>query len=187
VGWKLAFGIPAVEHVQGGMPMLGYLTTATQLPPGGTFRCQPSVDLRFETELAVQVAAADAEGSYHAVGAVAVALEIVNVGQPQHDLEDVTTENVLHKAFALGPQTNCPIKSLDATASVNGLDVERATQTPQIRQALAQAARLLETAEERLTPGDWLLCGSLTHTTCRPGDSITAAISEIGAVTLTLI
>lgn len=53
IGWKLAFGIPAIERATGGAPLVGYLTSATQLTPGSTFPVGAVGDgLRAETELA---------------------------------------------------------------------------------------------------------------------------------------
>src|SRR3954454_11774416 len=82
VGWKLAYDIPEVDEVTGGEPVIGYLTTATLIEPGGIFR-GASPDLRAETELAIEV------GDGGGVGALGVALELVDVSRPPYEMEAI--------------------------------------------------------------------------------------------------
>src|SRR3954469_5903267 len=90
VGWKLAYGIAEVEELAGDEPVVGHLTSATLLPPGGAYHARADRELRVETELAVEV------GEGGAIAGLAVALEVVDVGRPPHGARALVAANVLH-------------------------------------------------------------------------------------------
>jgi hypothetical protein len=84
VGWKIALGIDEVEALVGSDPVLGHITTATLLEPGGTVAGSPAIRrLRAETELAVEV------GPDETVARLAVALDIVETGRPPNGLAEI--------------------------------------------------------------------------------------------------
>src|SRR4051812_35498913 len=98
VGWKLAYGIEEIEALAGDEPVIGHLTTATLIEPGGTYRGAGAEGvLRGETELAVEV------GEGGEIAGLAVALEVVDVGRPPDSAEGLVAANVLHRAVAFGP------------------------------------------------------------------------------------
>jgi len=74
VGWKAALAMPEIETLIGPQPVVGHLTTATQLEPGGTYR-GGGVALRAETEVVIVV------GEDGGPSAYGVGLEIVDVGR----------------------------------------------------------------------------------------------------------
>jgi 2-keto-4-pentenoate hydratase len=53
--------------------------------------------------------------------------------------------------------------------------------------AVRAIARLLAAAGERLSAGDQILAGSLTHVPVAPGDHIVATIDELGTLDATII
>jgi methenyltetrahydromethanopterin cyclohydrolase len=54
VGWKL--GVGDAERIGAG-PVIGHLTSATQLEPGAAFRAEGAVDLRADAEVALLLGA----------------------------------------------------------------------------------------------------------------------------------
>jgi 2-keto-4-pentenoate hydratase len=157
VGWKLAYDIPEIDEVTGGEPVIGYLTSATVIEPGGTFRAA-SANLRAETELAIEI------GPDSGVGALGVALELVDVSRPPHEMEAIVAANVFHRGAAFGPMRR---------RSVAGMDPES---------AIDSVAVLLDAVGERLVPGDRVLAGGLTHDPVEPGGTARASIEGLGSV-----
>jgi 2-keto-4-pentenoate hydratase len=190
VGWKLAFGIDSIEAVQGDVPMLGHLTSRTELPNQGSFQGGGATELGFDTELAIQVARRvepeeEDRKLAAAVGAVAVALELVDLDAPQDDLVRVIENNVMHQAFVLGKPSPPRITGeLTAAALVDGREVERATKTPDLVAGIRHAARLLGSVGEALVPGDWILTGSLTQAPCGRRTTVSASIIGLDTVTM---
>jgi 2-keto-4-pentenoate hydratase len=177
VGWKAAWDMAEVEALIGeGELVIGHLTSATQLEPGGTYR-GGGVAVRAETEVAI-LAAADG-----GVAALGVGLEIVDVGVEPRALEESVAGNVLHRAFALGPVG--PLGD-EATMTVNGEVRARAPVTGDHAATLRAVARWLTAAGERLEPGDVVFAGSLNHVPVASGDHVEAAISGLGAVGATI-
>jgi 2-keto-4-pentenoate hydratase len=119
---------------------------------------------RFDSS-SVRELRAETEVAVRAGGGQAVALELVDVARPPDDLEGIVAGNVAHRAFVLGPER-------DAVGDYG----------PVVR----TAAALLETAGERLEPGDWVLSGSITHDPVGPGDAATAAVDGLGTVSVTI-
>jgi 2-oxo-3-hexenedioate decarboxylase len=192
VGWKLAFGIEAIERVRGARPLLGYLTSASRLPDGGVYHAPSGYGgLRFEAEVAVHVAEQvdpemDDSEIVAAADAIAAALEIVNLAQPEDGLVRVVENNVLHEAFVLGdprPLTR-PDVSVTAVSAVDGREARRTTVAPPLVAGLREAAALLNEHGEALEPGDWLMTGSMAQTECVPGTRSSVSISGLGELSV---
>jgi 2-keto-4-pentenoate hydratase len=108
VGWKIGLDIEAVEAVIGADPVIGYLTSATVIESGDAYSASASRQLRAETELAIAVGdnvpgEVDLDRAREAIAGCAVALELVDVARPPHELEGIVEANVYHVAVALGP------------------------------------------------------------------------------------
>ena len=177
VGWKAAWHMAEVEALIGDRELvIGHLTTATQLEPGGTYR-GGGVAMRAETEVVIL---AGADGGVAALG---LGLEIVDVGVEPRAIEESVAGNVLHRAFALGPVG--PLGD-EATMTVNGEVRHRAPVTGDHAATLRSVARWLTAAGERLEPGDAVFAGSLNHVPVAPGDRVEAAISGLGYVSATI-
>jgi 2-keto-4-pentenoate hydratase len=177
VGWKLAFGIDAIEEVLGDEPGIGYLTSATQFVDGEPFSAEGTRNLCAETEIAVVV------GPGSSIAGLTVALELVDVGRTQDDLREVVEENVLHCAFALGPAVAIDDASeLVASLTIDGRFRDEVTVRRDFEEHLRQATRVLEAVGERLAPGDRLLTGSLIAVPVAPGERVTAAVTGLGSV-----
>jgi 2-keto-4-pentenoate hydratase len=182
VGWKLAYGIAEIEELAGEEPVVGHLTSATLLPPGGRYRgASADRELRVETELAVEV------GEGGAIAGLLVALEVVDVGRPPHGAQALVAANVLHRAVAFGrtrPGAGAPAGP--ARLLIGGELREEAPVRGDPAAVVATTARLLAAIGERLEPGDRILAGSSCHVPAAPGDAVVAEIAGLGAVAATM-
>jgi len=182
VGWKLAYGIAEGEELAGDEPVVGHLTSATLLAPGGAHhRASADRELRVETELAVEV------GEGGAIAGLAVALEVVDVGRPPHGARALATANVLHRAVAFGatrPGAGAP--GGPARLLIGGGLREEAPVRGDPAAVVAATARLLAAVGERLEPGDRILAGSSCHVPAAPGDAVLAEVAGLGSVAATI-
>jgi 2-oxo-3-hexenedioate decarboxylase len=181
VGWKLAYGIEEIAALVAEEPVVGHITTATVIEPGGTYRgAHADRELRVETELAVEVS----DGG--AIAGLAVALEIVDVGRPPHSAEGLVAANVLHRAVAFGPTRSEAAPTGPARLLIGGEAREEAPVRGDPAAVVAATGRLLEAVGERLEPGDLILAGSSCHVPAAPGDAVVAEIAGLGAVAATI-
>lgn len=190
VGWKLGMG--EGERIGAG-PVVGHLTTATQLEPCGAYRLEGAVDLRADAEVAVLLGAdVDPEtGLAAAAAAIAgygAALELLDLGAPPPgDPERIVATNIWHRAFALDP--------LDRPAPPDGaqgrllIDGEVCAGGPLAKDCpgLVQAtANLLGAVGERLQAGDCLITGSIVQVPIGRGDEVTAELGPLGQAHLSI-
>src|ERR671932_618645 len=96
IGWKVALGIGEVERLVGAHPVIGYLTSATELPSGARHSATGAAELCVDAELAVRISGDGGISGY------AAALELVDLRQGRGSVESVLRANVLHRAFVLG-------------------------------------------------------------------------------------
>jgi len=180
VGWKLGGGIAEIDSVTGGRPAIGHLTSATQLTDGSTY-AGGGTALHADTEVVVEL------GEDRDIVAAGVALEIVDIARPPHDLEGIVAGNVFHRAFALGPLMPWPGRFDGAARSIVDGEVRaEARADDDHAEIVATAAELLAAVGERLRPGDRILTGSVTQVAVAPGDEIAAEIDGLGRVALTI-
>jgi 2-keto-4-pentenoate hydratase len=189
VGWKIGGDIPEVDEISGGMPAIGYLTSASLLPGGGVYRGSAAAGLHADTEVVIQLGrdvdvAADAAA---AIAGLAVGLEVVDLGRPPGDLEGIIAANVFHRAFALGEPTPVTLP-LDAEARsvMNGQIRETGSVRGDYAETVRMVARLLGAVDERLRAGDLILSGSVTQVGVAAGDKVRAEIDGLGSVALTV-
>jgi 2-keto-4-pentenoate hydratase len=182
VGWKLAYGIAEVEELAGDEPVVGHLTSATLLPPDGSYHgASADRELRVETELAVEV------GEGGAIAGLAVALEVVDVGRPPHGAQALVAANVLHRAVAFGAtRAGATTPAGPARLLIGGDLREEAAVRGDPAAVVAATARLLAAVGERLEPGDRILAGSSCHVPAAPGDAVVAEIAGLGTVAATI-
>jgi 2-keto-4-pentenoate hydratase len=157
--------------------VVGYLTSATLLGPGGEFDGRAATELRADAELAIEI------GRELEPVAFGAALELVDVARPPHDFESIVGGNIWHRGVVFGPlRREPPPDFIDAEIRINGAPAD-ANRTPVDPGAAAQvAAELLAAAGERLEPDDRIICGSLVQVPVAPGDEVTAALGELGEV-----
>jgi 2-keto-4-pentenoate hydratase len=189
VGWKL--GVGERERI-GGSIAVGYLTTATLLESGGTYRDdRHGDDLRMDVEIAVELADdVDPHGGVaaarNAIGGYGAALEIVDLAPVLGNAEAIVATNVFHRGVAFAPGRPALPKPVRATARVNGTDRGVADAALPLVDHLATAAQILNAVGERLARGDRIITGSLVQVAVASGDDVVADLGALGAVRLTI-
>jgi len=189
VGWKL--GIGDRESIGPG-PVIGHLTSATQLDPASTFPATGAMALHADAEVAVQVGRAvdpgsDLAGAREAIAGFGSALELVDLGGPPDDPQGVVAANVFHRAFALGPlDAQPPADRVEGRLIVNGETRVAATAARDFPETVRAVAALLGAMGERLEAGDVLITGSVVQLPVDPGDEVIANMGQLGRVGLTV-
>jgi 2-keto-4-pentenoate hydratase len=175
VGWKIGRGlVEGEEHLE---PVIGYLTSATLLEPGGVFDSAGTTQLSVDAEVAIEIGG-DARAQRYGA-----ALELVDVTRPPDDFETIVAENIWHRAVAFGPwSADAPPDTFDVRAFVNGAVREAASARADADETVAIAARLLGAVGERLEPGDRIIAGSLVHVPVARGDDVVVDLGQLGRV-----
>jgi 2-keto-4-pentenoate hydratase len=200
VGWKIGINVPPVQRQLGlDAPVVGYLTSATELAPGserslaGTTR--PAIEPEVAIHLGEPVAAgADAAAVRSAIAGLGAAIELVDVDLPFEDLELIVAGNVFHRGVVFGPpdasRAGGSLEGLRVRVTRNGAeeavaDVAQAGEDPV--EIVRHVTGLLAPLGVSLQPGDRIIAGSLTAPLpVAPGDSIGVEIDPIGSISLTL-
>jgi 2-keto-4-pentenoate hydratase len=179
VGWKIGLNVPEVQQQLGlREPVIGHLTSATQLDSGGEYAGREAVALRAEPEVAIEVGPGDA------IAGLAAAIELVDVGRPPSDLQSILAANIFHRGFVLGPsQPAFPAEGVAAELSVNGEVRAEAPAPDDFTEVVLLVAKLLEASGERLHEGDRIIAGSLTPPVeVGPGDHVVVDLGRLGRV-----
>jgi len=170
--------VPGEEKLE---PVLGHLTSATRLRPGGVYRVSAPGDLRADAELAIEIGADGRPARYGA------ALELVDVARPPDDFETIVAGNVWHRAFSLSPLRRQPAPELvRAEVRVDGEPAGAAEARVDPVETARIAGELLAAVGERLEPGDRIIAGSILQVPVQPGAEVVADLGELGAVGLKL-
>jgi 2-keto-4-pentenoate hydratase len=188
VGWKLGMGDR--ERIGSG-PVLGHLTSATRLEPGGVYRAGAAGRLSADAEIALEIGrdvdpGADSETIRRAVAGFGAALELVDLGG-RDDPEQIVAANVFHRAFALGsPRPALPAARVEARLIVNGRVRASAHAPSDVTDRVAAAAQVLGAMGEQLRAGDQIITGSVVQVPVEPGDEVVADLGPLGRVGLAI-
>jgi 2-oxo-3-hexenedioate decarboxylase len=190
VGWKLGTG--EGERIGPG-PVIGHLTTATQLQPGAVYLAAGAVDLRADAEVALRLGAdvapdADRHTAAAAIAGFGAALELVDLGAPSPgDAERIVATNVWHRAFTLGSvDRRPPGDEAEGQLIANGEVRASAPMSRDFPDLVRAVARLLGAVGERLQAGDRLITGSVVQVPVEPGDEVVADLGPLGRVAATV-
>lgn len=192
VGWKMGRGIEEVEALMGAAPVIGHLTTLTQLEPGAVHDARGAGALRAEAELALVVGDdvppdAELRSARAAIAGLAVALELVDVGPPRGDVERVLANNAFHRAFALGPvEPAGTTAGRAAKVVVDGAVRGTGELLDEYADTIRDAAAVLGALGERLLAGDVVIAGSAVHVPVSAGEQVSAQIEGLGRVGATV-
>jgi 2-keto-4-pentenoate hydratase len=172
VGWKL--GVGERERI-GTRPVVGYLTSASQLSQGGSYRPTSGSLLHADAEVALEV------GKDGEVGGFGTALELVDLAGTD-SAEEIVAANVFHRAVVFGPigPTN-PAATLGRLI-VNG-EVRAHAPVPDddYARVVDEVARLLAAVGECLLPGDRLITGAVVQVPVAVGDHVIADLGRLGS------
>jgi 2-keto-4-pentenoate hydratase len=162
-------------------PVIGHLTSATQLDSEAVYRPEGAVALHADAEVALAL------GENGAITGYGTALELVDLGAAPDDAEGIVATNVFHRAFALGPlDRSLPANGVAGRLVVNGQLRASASASPDFAGLVASVAELLGEMGERLQPGDRLITGSVVQVPVGPGDEVAADLGELGRVELVI-
>jgi 2-keto-4-pentenoate hydratase len=189
VGWKLGLG--EGERIGRG-PVVGHLTSATELRPGSTFCARSAVALKADAEIGLELAAdiypdAERDAALEAIAGYGAALEMVDLGPPAAGPEQVVAANVYHRAFAFGPLVRSwPVAGVDASLIVNGECRASGVAVHDIADLVCSVAAILGFMGERLQAGDRMIMGSIVQVSVSPDDEVIAELGGLGRVQLTV-
>jgi len=176
VGWKL--GVGDRERIGDG-PVIGHLTSASRLVPGGVYHGPPG-DLVADAEVAVLI------GADGAIAGYAAALEICDLAG-EDPPEAIVAANVFHRAFALaGTVERLPEGGVEGGLVVEGELRASAQSAAGFSDGVRAAADLLREMGEELRPGDWIITGSVVQVPIEPDDEVLADLGPLGRVGLTI-
>jgi 2-keto-4-pentenoate hydratase len=179
VGWKVALGIEEAERRIGAQPVVGYLTSATQLRSGARHSATGAGRLCVDAELAVEI------GRDGATVGFAAALELVDLQQGRGRLESVLHANVLHRAFVLGPSHS--ERAGAAAVHVDGALRAEGDVDFDVEERVAAVAYWLSALGERLEPGDRIITGSIVQVPVEPGDEVSLEMGELDRLEVSIV
>jgi hypothetical protein len=166
-----------VDELTGDEPTIGYLTSASQLEPGGVYTATGAVALHADTEVVVEL------GHGGTIAGLRAGLELVDLAPPPGGVEGIVAANVLHRAFALGPLV--PVTGpAEARSVVNGHALRLGRTADDHAETVRTVSSQLSALGERLRPGDLIFSGSVTQVALEPGDEVAAEIDGLGRVSL---
>jgi 2-keto-4-pentenoate hydratase len=180
VGWKIGLNIPEVQEQLGiDEPVLGHLTSATVVEPGGEYHAAGATKLMAEPEVAIEL------GDDQKIAGLAAAIELVDTGRPPRGegVEGIVADNIFHSAVVLGPSRPTPPgDGVHATVFVNGEERASAEMADDLAEVVLVASRRLEEAGEKLRSGDRIIAGSITPQVgpLSPGDHLTVEVAGLG-------
>src|SRR4051794_40467749 len=181
IGWKVGAGDR--ERIGPG-PVVGHLTSATLLRPGATYDAEGIVALHADAEVYVQLArdVADGDDVAGAIGGYGAALELVDLGPPDHAAAIVTT-NVFHRAVAFGPlHASLPHERVEGRLVVNGVQRDAATDEQHHEAPIRAIARPPAAGGGQVRAGDRIITGSVVQIPPEPGDEVRADLGILGSV-----
>ncbi len=197
VGWKVGLTSPAIQRQFGfAEPVFGCLLADGRKASGHVFGAGELIEPGFEVELCFRMRAAlageaDLDRVREAVEVCHPALEIIETrGDFRAQLHLALADNAQQKAFVLGaPVPLTPALDLprvEARVWINGEEVASGRGDGVLGNPLnsvAWLARKLGEFGRALREGDYVMSGSFTRQfPLRPGDSVRADFSGIGAV-----
>ena len=189
VGWKIGLNIPEVQARLGiRAPVIGHLTTASLVEPGGEFSAHGTANLVAEAEVAVRMgrdvpAEASEDEARDAIAGLAPAIELVDVASDRQDVQAIVAGNVFHRGVVLGsPQPAFPAEGVRATISLDGEERAAADAPDDFAEAVTVTARLLGSAGETLRAGDWIISGAVTVAAVASPGVVTVDLGQLGSL-----
>jgi 2-keto-4-pentenoate hydratase len=183
--WAGSSGLGNRERIGAG-PVVGHLTSATQLEPGGIYRLEGGVALHADAEVGIQFGRdvpsdADTDSITAAIAGYRPALELVDLSTPPDDPESIVAANGFHRAFTLGsmaPQR--PPGATEGQLIVNGDSRATAPVAHDFAELMQSVAVLLGTLGEQLQAGDCVITGAIVQLPIQRGDTVIAALGPLG-------
>src|SRR5581483_2541449 len=164
IGWKIGLNDPGVQRrlgLEGNV--VGYLTDASLIAPGGRHSLAGGRMVCVEPEVAVHVGRdvpgdANRETARAAIAALGVAIEVIDVDRPFDDLEAIVAANIFHRAVMLGPPVpgaslaNATGRALHDGRALGAIDLDAVADT--LPELVRFVAHWLARAGQLLRVGD---------------------------------
>ncbi|MBN8867804.1 MAG: fumarylacetoacetate hydrolase family protein [Solirubrobacterales bacterium] len=189
LGWKSGFGTEgAMGLLEIRQPLVGFLTSATLIDSGSVVDVSEWAMPLIEPEVAVRLEAevgpgASPEQAAEAIGAVAPAIELVDLGSID-SVADILAGNIFHRRVILGEFQALGDSALDAVriaVTANGTKGEPSDPRQVIGDLGAVVAALADQADlagARFEPGDIVITGAaVPPAPLQSGDSFEAELS----------
>jgi 2-keto-4-pentenoate hydratase len=194
LGWKIGLNTAEAQEKLGiPDPVIGFLTTATQLEPGASRSVADLDKPLIEPEVCVRLrrpveAGAQPDEALAAIQSLGPAIELVDLPAPPDDVEAAVAGNVFHRGVVLGPhREDAAVSGVEAVVRVGGEERQSAQAEVDLAATISLVADLLGSAGELLEAGDVIICGSLTPPVpVTAGDEVVADLGPLGAVELKL-
>lgn len=188
LGWKIGLNLSAVQrHLGIDAPVVGYLTTATQLSAGDPVHVGEMGNPRLEPEIAIWLSAdlpeaVDAPAAAQAIAGLGPALELVDI-HPSAELEAILAGNVFHRGVLLGPRE----PGLDAASAVEvrtgGSEPLHAEVADDPAEIVSFVSTFLAEHGAHLSAGECIIGGSLTpQIRVEPGLRVEADFGALGSL-----
>jgi 2-keto-4-pentenoate hydratase len=192
LGWKIGLNDPSVQERLGlREPVIGFLTDATLLGPGGAHSLAGATRPAVEAEIAIELRrdvepGAEDDAALGAIESLGTAIEVIDAGRPFDDVERIVAENVFHRAVVFGPsRQDVALSGVDAAIAVGGEQRQSAPAAVDLARTIRLVADLLGECGERLQAGDRIIAGSITPAVpVEPGDSVACEFGPLGRLEL---
>ena len=194
MGWKIGLNVPAVqERLEIDRPVVGYLTTATEVADGadvpiGTWThpaVEPEIAIHMETAVAP---GGDLDAARAAIGGLGPALELVDTDLPFEDVEAILSENVFHRGVLLGPaRAGDSLEGVAVSAHGGAAKQLEAAVSEDPAEVVRFVADFLGEHGAGLDAGDRIIAGSLTPPIAvAPGDRVEVNFGALGRLAVAL-
>jgi 2-keto-4-pentenoate hydratase len=182
LGWKVAFNVAETQEQLGiDGPLAGFLTSASLLANGSTYRLEGAAALA-EPEVALEVG-----DDGRSIVALLPSIEVAYPPDLSEQIEDMLSGNLFHRAVAFGPR----VEDAEPGAGrvlLNGAERHAipADETgARLEEMVAAIAGRLADAGEELWPGDRIITGVIAPPPpVEPGDRVRLELVGLGAVEL---
>jgi 2-keto-4-pentenoate hydratase len=174
VGWKMAYGAPAIMQKLGiSAPLAGFLTDRSRLESGATVSLRDWTKPVAEPELAVYLgkdlsAGSGRDAAVAAIAAVGPAFELVDIQRPAEPdtLELTLAGNISQRHVMLGPtKAGADLAGLSARIFRSNVEIAKSSDitanTGDPIELLRHLANLLAAFGERMRAGEFVITGSV--------------------------
>ena len=202
VGWKMAYGAPAIMQRLGiSAPLAGFLTDRARLESGATVSLRDWTKPVAEPELAVYLgmdlpAGSGRDAAVASIAAVGPAFELVDIQRPAEPetLELTLAGNISQRHVVLGPsehkKAGADLAGLKARVFRNDMEIAKTfdvtANTGDPVELLRHLANLLAAFGERLRAGEFVITGSVVPPIFleRPYEAIRFDLDPVGSVSV---
>ena len=183
VGWKVGLNGAAIQSMFGldGL-VVGYINDGTVLQPGEPVDVSGWAAPTLEVELALRV------GPGGTIGAVAPALELVDIDLPFDRLEPILAGDIFHRGVLFGaeqsPDSGQGLE-VRVTSLTTGDELAAASPADDLAATLEAVRAFLAAHGARLEPGHRVIAGSMTPPLpMAAGDGVHVDFGHLGSLDL---